>query len=428
MELVGGSAYAIRDPNFITTPGNYATHLGVGVRNTGLSKNFTQLTTIRGGFMSVLGTTYPGHVPIELGGDSRRTDVSATVRFENQGKSIAIADMVEWADSFATTVDGMPIGAYIESLTPVTPDVPDVIIPPKIVVTGTASTDRTISLAWNSALIPSGSSYIVRATNGVTGVSYTREIIASVGNGVTLTGLTAAAAHTITITPKGATDGTASVTTVNVSTAAAPTEPTEPTDPTTPGDTSNPVRTGIVGDSNSNGHKGNLVTGIAEGWAYIAQTNGFIEFAGGWANSGATSLRMAQYTPDLSTAEAIVIMAGTNNLTEENTKGNGGELDPVIWLRDIKAIIAKAKNTNVLILAIPPFNVYAPQAKRANVLMANMAASNGWDFLDPWIPFRTSDGKWTEGAGQKDNIHAAKATYAAVGKSVETFLVNKYRD
>jgi hypothetical protein len=428
MEIVGNAAVAIKDPNVITTPGNYATHFGVGVRDTGIQKNFSQLTRFEGGFISVNQVTNPDQHAIEVGRDSRRTDISATVRFENQGQSIAIADMVDYERGFATTVDGVPIGQYIESLTPVAPDIPEVVVPPKIVVTQQAATDRTISLAWNSALIPSGSSYIVRVTNAVTGVSYTREIIASVGNGVTLTGLTAANAHAITITPKGATDGTASVTTVNISTTAAPTTPTEPTDPTTPGDTSNPVRVGIIGDSNTNGHKGNLVTGIAEGWAYIAQTNGFIEFAGGWANSGATSFRMSQYTPDLSAAEAIVIMAGTNNLSEENTKGNGGELDPVIWLRDIKAIIAKAKNTKVLILAIPPFNVYAPQAKRANVLMANMTASNGWDWLDPWVPYRTADGKWVEGAGQKDAIHAEKATYASVGKSVETFLVNKYRD
>jgi hypothetical protein len=427
IEIQGCAAPAIRDINVITTPGNYSCPIGIGVRDTGIGKEFTQLAKIEGGFISILQVTAPDQDAIDLGRDSRRTDIS-NVRFENQGQSIAIQDMVNYERSFATTIGGIPIGVYLEGLTPVTPDVPEVVVPPKIVITGTASTDRTISLAWDSTLIPSGSSYMVKVTNTVTGVNYTREVIASVGNGVTLTGLTAANAHTITITPKGATDGTASVTTVNYSTAAAPTEPTEPTDPTTPGDTSNPVRVGIIGDSNTNGHKGNLVTGIAEGWAYIAQTNGFIEFAGGWANSGATSFRMSQYTPDLSAAEAIVIMAGTNNLSEENTKGNGGELDPVIWLRDIKAIIAKAKNTKVLILAIPPFNVYAPQAKRANVLMANMAASNGWDFLDPWIPYRTADGKWVEGAGQKDAIHAEKATYAGVGKSVETFLVNKYRD
>ena len=138
LELQGSAAPVIRDVNVVTTPGNYAHPIGIGVRDTGIGKEFTQLAKIEGGFISILGITSPGQRAIVLGKDSRRTELT-NIRFENQGQDIGLRAMVD-NRGFATTVNGIAFEtAAGGSTTPTTPTTPDPVDPNPTPTPGTGS-------------------------------------------------------------------------------------------------------------------------------------------------------------------------------------------------------------------------------------------------------------------------------------------------
>jgi len=276
------------------------------------------------------------------------------------------------------------------------------------IITAQGSTSSTVSLAWTSSSIPANTEYTVKYGTSSNALANEKKVVASSGNGVTLQNLTANTAYFVKVYPTATPANSVSVT---VTTKTGTTNP-----PTVP-PTSIPVKVAIVGDSNSTGYKGKLETGISTGDAYIAQVNGYISFAGGWAKDGSGSLTMANNVAAVPDASVAIIMAGTNdvakNITEAALEDN------------LQTISDKVGAPNTLILAIPPFNAVNEQAAEFNVTLARIAARNGWQFFDPWTAHRTADNKWVA-AYMREGIHTNKEGYRVMGLAVERYVAKQY--
>ncbi|MFG6445524.1 DUF4082 domain-containing protein [Microbacterium sp. P07] len=276
-------------------------------------------------------------------------------------------------------------------------------------ITATGSTSTSVSLAWNSASIASGTQYTIKWGTTAAADQGSRTVVASTGNGATISGLAPNTKYFLTVAPTSAPANRAAV---QVTTKPATTTPP------TPGQIDIPVRVGVLGDSNSNGHKGHLATGMSLGWAPIVQNKGYITFAGGWANSGAGVDRLLQNTPDLSDADVVSLMIGTNDLAKN--------MSPAEFEAKLVAIVAKSGNSRIVLNAIPPWNGLREKVGPLNVLLAQIAARQGWAYVDAWAEVRNPDNSWKTGSSQGDGLHATKDGYAVYGAALERFIAQRY--
>jgi lysophospholipase L1-like esterase len=257
----------------------------------------------------------------------------------------------------------------------------------------------------------------VTFTGLTTGTTYRVTVVTEV---VSTDGTKKASATALTTTK---TAGTAPVTSTPVPTATAtpapsPTATPTPT-PTQPVPANIPVNVAIIGDSNSNGNNidRTLLAGVRDKTAYITQNNGYLTFAGGWANSGANAATIAANTPSVPNADVATFMVGTNDIPAGINKAN--------LSRDLKTSVAKAGAKRTLILAVPPWNKLASQSAYLNTVLKEIATENGWDFFDPWAEIRTADNHYTDAIYDND-VHTTPAGYRVAGLALEKFITKKY--
>lgn len=135
--------------------------------------------------------------------------------------------------------------------------------------------------------------------------------------------------------------------------------------------------------------------------------------SGGLAISGANSTEiLAKIQPD-SVAEVLVVMLGTNDISDRLTRAKTKE--------NIEAIVAKVGAPRVVLAAIAPCDVTAygsPAIDRQNLGFAlnrdlsQLAADHGWLFADPWSSVRLRSNGWKDGADE-DKVHPTAATSEA---------------
>jgi hypothetical protein len=147
-------------------------------------------------------------------------------------------------------------------------------------------------------------------------------------------------------------------------------------------------------------------------WIPTAEGSG-VACAGGWAVPGATTTDMRRGVGS-STADAVVILAGTNDLLEgvswQTTRAN------------LLAIVGITGVADVVISTIPPLDALPGQRQDFDERLRHLAASQGWRLVDPWVAVDTG-GRWAAGAS-RDGIHPTPDVAADVGLSIRAVLTD----
>jgi hypothetical protein len=168
----------------------------------------------------------------------------------------------------------------------------------------------------------------------------------------------------------------------------------------------------VVGDSitaGSDALDGARAPG-AESWIPAAVAPGVV-FGGGWAVAGATTTDMRRAVT-ASDADAVVILAGTNDL-----------LEGVSWTTsraNLLAIVGITGVADVLISTIPPLDAMPGQRQDFNERLRLLVASQRWRLVDPWVAV-DREGRWATGAS-RDGIHPTTEVTADVGLSIRAAL------
>ncbi|SHN85038.1 Lysophospholipase L1 [Geodermatophilus obscurus] len=144
-------------------------------------------------------------------------------------------------------------------------------------------------------------------------------------------------------------------------------------------------------------------------WLPAAEQASGVDLVGGWAVPGATTADMlAGVEPTDWTADAVVVMAGTNDLVRG-----------VPWQESaaaIQGVVAATGAPTALVVAIAP-NDLRPAARNGfNAALAELAGRNGWTYLDPWTEV-DAGGAFPPGASP-DGVHPAPAVAADAGDRI----------
>jgi acyl-CoA thioesterase I len=167
------------------------------------------------------------------------------------------------------------------------------------------------------------------------------------------------------------------------------------------------IRFAVVGDSLTAGDapiSGDSVPGRGS-WVPSAEQDERLDFVGGWAAPGATTAAMVAGVGPVD-ADVLVVMGGTNDVATG-----------VPWAEtqtNLQEIVGMAAVPTVLLSAIPPRDDSPERAVQTNRDLEQLAASEGWGFVDPWADM-SSDGTWIPGTSE-DGIHPVEEVAMLVGQ------------
>lgn len=89
---------------------------------------------------------------------------------------------------------------------------------------------------------------------------------------------------------------------------------------------------------------------------------------------------------------------------------------------NVDAIAAAADADRVLLCAIAPYDANTTAANAMNAAYVTQAATNGWDYVDPWAAYRQGSGAWTGGASG-DGVHPTAAVSQAAGLVIRAAIL-----
>lgn len=175
-----------------------------------------------------------------------------------------------------------------------------------------------------------------------------------------------------------------------------------------------PLRVAVVGDSRSAGRSLFLGNGLdEESWMSYADGDG-IEFAGGWARSGATPEQMAEAVRPVQDADVLVVLAGTNAVLHGQTVQETASA--------YERIAEVVDADHVLVSAIPPYRAHAEDAIAYNRDLHELTARKGWTWVDPWASARDGT-SWAAGFSD-DGVHpAGPDQYRELGKAFRRLIL-----
>lgn len=175
-----------------------------------------------------------------------------------------------------------------------------------------------------------------------------------------------------------------------------------------------PLRVAVVGDSLSAGRSHFSGNGLDdESWMTYAEGDG-IEYAGGWARSGATPDQMAAAVRPISDVDVLVILAGTNAVRTGKTVADEAPA--------YEQIVDVVRPKRVVISRIPPYRFHAVAALRYNGDLRGFTESHGWSWVDPWAVARDGD-EWAEGFSTDGTHPAGPAQYEVLGESFRRIIL-----
>nr|WP_269453869.1 SGNH/GDSL hydrolase family protein [Pseudoclavibacter sp. 13-3] len=180
---------------------------------------------------------------------------------------------------------------------------------------------------------------------------------------------------------------------------------------------SDTVHLAVVGDSLSVGIVGQLTgTNVSGAWHDTVDL-GALQFLGGWSKVGATTADMARSAKPVSGADALLIMAGTNDIAaktdfDDSTAALGRIIDAVHVDRVSAAMI-------------PPWNSAPQAALDYNDRLRAIAADRGWSVVDPWRSARDDRGEWVR-QYRGDGTHPNQNGYQAGASQLIDDLAEVY--
>jgi len=149
-------------------------------------------------------------------------------------------------------------------------------------------------------------------------------------------------------------------------------------------------------------------------WVSYAGNTQLVRDGSGWAKGGAKLAEIAANTTP-TTADVLVIMAGTNDLGDRWGTPIGERL------ASVDLIVVKSGAPRVILSAVAPFNLNPGWAADWNVELKAFAAVRGWGYVDPWTAVRAPDGSYRPGL-TVDGIHPTAEASALVGVAMRAAL------
>lgn len=183
--------------------------------------------------------------------------------------------------------------------------------------------------------------------------------------------------------------------------------------PGSSGSTGDGATFAAVGDSITDADSADFAAGDIgpASWAAYVREAGF-DFAGGWAEWGATSARMAESVAPLE-AETLVLLAGTNDVAFgmpfSETSAN---LDRIVETVGIEEVV---------VASIPPLEAFPQGAVEFNERLEDLADDRGWRFVDASAGLRTDDGRFRPGM-TSDGLHPSEQGARVLGEAIEAEL------
>jgi hypothetical protein len=172
-----------------------------------------------------------------------------------------------------------------------------------------------------------------------------------------------------------------------------------------------------LGDSITTGGSGKtLSAGIADhsSWTYWAALGPEVSALGLIANAGETASQMLTRAVERRTANALVMLCGTNDMTQNHGRyWTAGSI-----LKAWRAVAAE----EVIQVAIPPREGREAEVADFNGWLAGFVPFNGGHFIDPWGPIRDENGCWLPEC-YVDGIHQAPAASEIVGNAIRAKLL-----
>ncbi|MFS0730181.1 SGNH/GDSL hydrolase family protein [Curtobacterium sp. 1P10AnD] len=173
------------------------------------------------------------------------------------------------------------------------------------------------------------------------------------------------------------------------------------------------ARLAVVGDSLSAGTTKFLGNGLDDGtWIPSAVGDG-VEFAGGWARSGATPQRMAENVRPVDDVDVLVILGGTNAVRLHKTLAEEAS--------SYRRIVSVVRPREVLVAAIPPYAWQPSAAERYNRDLRLLAEAEGWSWGDPWS-FARDGRRWKPGVSEDGTHPAGPEQYRSLGSSMRSLI------
>lgn len=169
-----------------------------------------------------------------------------------------------------------------------------------------------------------------------------------------------------------------------------------------------PIRMAAVGDSITDGDSMDLAGGVPGplSWVSYAIAPG-IEFAGGWAEWGATTEQMAAAVRQPLDADVLVILAGTNDAGWTPHEQIGEHLTR----------IAESAAVDVVVLSSVPPNDYAlGKTAELNEYLERVAVREGWIWVDAAAGLRNGD-RYAEGMSY-DGVHPSEEGARVIGEAI----------
>jgi lysophospholipase L1-like esterase len=171
-----------------------------------------------------------------------------------------------------------------------------------------------------------------------------------------------------------------------------------------------PVSIAIVGDSLTAGLSADFAGGRFDPATWVTTlfaTDSSAEFAGGWAQGGATTTDMLGAVQPQN-ADLLIVMAGTNDIQLG--------IRPETSLANVDAIAERVGASEVMVSAIPPLQVLGGAAEEYNALLKAHVEQKGWTFVDPYAALRDASA-YRDGM-TVDGIHPTAEGQLLVGEAI----------
>jgi len=177
--------------------------------------------------------------------------------------------------------------------------------------------------------------------------------------------------------------------------------------------TTKPVTFAAVGDSVTEADSPDVINGVVGpgSWINYAAGSG-VTYAGGWADGGAQSARMAANVKPVK-ADVLVIVAGTNDY--------GNSVPFKDSAANITTIVNKVGVQRVLISAVPPSDKMPEEAAAYNEELKAFTASKGWRWVDSSEKLRSQDNTFVQGM-TKDGTHPTVEAARIIGQTIRAAL------